>query len=319
MCDECRRLIKLWFITALIFYIISAKIAIPVPVMLFFTVLPVMASIGIWTGLIEVISVFVPVLILSFFTSNLYALFLPVFTSFFIILAHRSDRLPALVISYLYLIFLTYISIISYSSIADILLISISILNMVINLKLFNKKALEKDACMLYNIENFFLYKKMEQNINHLFKEKNWLRLGKDSIVDNKKINITFFINTSYCTISVKELKDLWKNIPDGAGKNALIIYYADYFSDIAYVAFNILLFLKGYKVKGRLPVVKSMTEIKQANIWYAVEQDVEREIISGIKYSMEGHTACLPVIIPVIPFGSIFGSILKLFIRDKK
>lgn len=316
MCEECRRLIKLWFITALIFYVISAKILIPVPVMLFFTILPVMASIGIWIGIVEVLSVFIPVIFLSFFTNNLYAVFLPVFTSFFIILAHRSDRMPAVIISYLYLIFLTYISIIYYSSIADILLIAVSILNMVINIKLFNKRALDKDTCMLYNADSFFLYKKIEQNINHLFKEQKWQIFKQDSIPVDKNINITFFINVSYCNISIKELKNIWNSVPYGAGKNVFIVYSADFFSDIAYISLYILLFFKRYKVQGRLPVVKSMTEIKTANIWYAVEQDIEKEIISGIKYSMQGHTAGLPAIIPVIPFGSIIGSILKLFLR---
>lgn len=316
MCEECRRLIKLWFITALILYVISAKILIPVPVMLFFTILPVMASTGLWIGIVEVFSVFVPVIFLSFFTNNLYAVFLPVFTSFFIILAHRSDRLPAVIISYLYLIFLTYISIVYYSSIVDILLITVSILNMVINIKLFNKKVLEKDTSILYNIENFFLYKKIEQNINHLFKDKKWQMLQQNSIPADRKLNITFFINTSYCTVSIKELKNLWKSIPCGAGKNAFIVYTADFFADIAYIPLYVVLFLKRYKIQGRLPVVKSMTEIKTANIWYAVEQDIENEIISSIKYSMDGHTAGFPAIIPVIPFGSIFGSILKLFLK---
>ena len=68
LCAECRRIIKLWFLFAVIFYVISKGYDIPVALFMLLAGIALFASMGFWAAIIEVFTIFLPVLVLYFIT-----------------------------------------------------------------------------------------------------------------------------------------------------------------------------------------------------------------------------------------------------------
>ena len=141
------------FLFAIILYVTSNGYNIPASLFMLLAGTALFASLGFWAAVIEVFTIFLPVLVLYFITDNIYALYLIPLTNILLIMAYRAGRLPAAVFSYVYIIFWSYLTYISYNSPVDYAVILICILNMLIHIKGLFIKA-EEAVNWLFIAEN---------------------------------------------------------------------------------------------------------------------------------------------------------------------
>ncbi len=135
LCAECRRIIKLWFLFAIIFYVTSNGYNIPAAFFMMLASIALFVSLGFWAAVIEVFTIFLPVVVLYFITDNIFAVYLIPLTNILLIISYRTGRLPAVFLSYAYIVFWSYLTYVSYSSFIDYAVIFICFLNMLLHMK----------------------------------------------------------------------------------------------------------------------------------------------------------------------------------------
>ena len=316
ICIECRRLIKLWFLFALVLYTIIFGYNIPVALIFLLSFIILFLSIGFWGGIIEVFTIFLSVIVLSFFTDNIFLIYLIPMTNILLFMAFRSGRLMAALISYGFILLWCYLSIPVKFTLLNYIVIFICLVNLLIHIKgLFIKK--KEEISWSYIVEK-------NDNVmdNILWKLKEGLYDIKGSIdyvEDISKINnnIVIYTHTKFSSISIAYLKYLYKTLPKGNGKKAFIIYSATFFPEMAYIPLWILLTLKGYQVMGRSYYIYSLAEIKFANIYYAADKDMMENIRKGIYDISDGFQSAMPLYFHLVPL-AFFSYLFRIIFSGK-
>lgn len=306
ICIECRRLMRVWLIYAIVFFVIAKGYNITPALFLMLISFALFSSLGIWAAIIEVISVFLPVLILYFLTDNIFIIYLLPFVNICLIMAYRAGRNMAYILSTIYIIFWIYLSYTYKLSVVDYVIIGVCIFNMLLHFKgLFLKHNESITWDFLSEKHNELLNK----NIMDILKEGLYDIKGSIAYVqDMKNIqnNLVIHVETKYFAINFKYLAELYKNLPKGENKKAFIIYSCEIFPDMAYIPLWIILSLKGYKVCGRAYYIKSLAEIKFANIYFAANKDMLHIMKKGIYDMADGFRSALPFHIYLLPFSII-------------
>ncbi len=318
ICIECRRLIKLWFLFALVVYVIVFGYNIPPALIFLLASIALFSSLGFWGVLIEVFTIFIPVVILYFFTNNLFLIYLIPVTNILLFMSYRSGRIMAAVISYIYILFWCYLSVPAEFTLLNYIVIAFSIINMLIHLK----------GLFIHHFQalswSFIVEEKDRAADNILSSLKEGLYESKGSIeysnIKDADNNIVLYVHTLYSAINIKYLKELYKNLPSGSGKRAFIIYSGVFFPEMAYIPLWILLSLKGYTVMGRTYYIYSMAEIKFANIYFAAEKDMLNIIKTGISDAADGFKSAMPLYFHmlIISFVSYCVQIIKNIIKGR-
>ena len=315
LCAECRRIIKLWFLFAIILYVTSNGYNIPASLFMLLAGTALFASLGFWAAVIEVFTIFLPVLVLYFITDNIYALYLIPLTNILLIMAYRAGRLPAAVFSYVYIIFWSYLTYISYNSPVDYAVILICILNMLIHIKGLFIKA-EEAVNWLFIAENS---DETALKILSALKEGLYDIKGEITVLDNIEKagnNIVIYAETKSASLNMEFIYKLYKNLPKCKNGKAYIIYKATFFPEMAYIPLWTMLYLHGYKVMGRAYYIEGIAEIKTANIYFAAQKEMMKVISKGMYDMADGFKSALPLYIHLLPFALI--SSLFHFIKYK-
>lgn len=306
ICIECRRLMRVWLIYAIVFFVIAKGYNITPALFLMLISFALFSSLGIWAAIIEVISVFLPVLILYFLTDNIFIIYLLPFVNICLIMAYRAGRNMAYILSTIYIIFWIYLSYTYKLSVVDYVIIGVCIFNMLLHFKGLFLKHNE-------SINWDFLSEKDNQTLNKSIMDilKEGLYDIKGSIAcvqDMKNIqnNLVIHVETKYFAINIRYLAELYKNLPKGENKKAFIIYSCEIFPDMAYIPLWVILSLKGYKVCGRAYYIHSLAQIKFANIYFAAERDMLHIMKKGIYDMADGFRSALPFHIYLLPFSII-------------
>ena len=269
LCAECRRIIKLWFLFAIIFYVISKGYNIPAALFMLLAATALFVSIGFWAALIEVFTIFLPVLILYFITDNIFAVYLIPLTDILLIMAYRAGRLPAAFLSYGYIIFWSYLTYISYSSLIDYIVILICFINILINFKgLFIKVEESLDWSFIKECND-----ETGNQILSALKEGLYDIKGEITVLDNiekAENNIVIYVEAKFASLNMAFMYKLYKNLPNGKNNKAYIIYKAPFFPEMSYIPLWLMLYMKGYKVMGRAYYIEGLAAIKTANIYFA-------------------------------------------------
>lgn len=306
ICIECRRLMRVWLIYAIVFFVIAKGYNITPALFLMLISFALFSSLGIWAAIIEVISVFLPVLILYFLTDNIFIIYLLPFVNICLIMAYRAGRNMAYILSTIYIIFWIYLSYTYKLSVVDYVIIGVCIFNMLLHFKgLFLKHNESINWDFLSEKHNELLNK----NIMDILKEGLYDIKGSIAYVqDMKNIqnNLVIHVETKYFIINIKYLAELYKNLPKGENKKAFIIYSCEIFPDMAYIPLWIILSLKGYKVCGRAYYIHSLAKIKFANIYFAAERDMLHIMKKGIYDMADGFRSALPLHFYMLPFSII-------------
>lgn len=130
----------------------------------------------------------------------------------------------------------------------------------------------------------------------------------KKTEIINDSDNLVLHVKSKYFIINIKELIELYKNLPKVADKKkAFIIYSSAFFSDMAYIPLWFMLYLKGYRVMGRAYYIHSIAEIKFANIYFAAERDMLHIMKKGIFDMADGFKSALPMHLYLLPFSLVF------------
>ena len=294
LCAECRRIIKLWFLFAIIFYVISKGYNIPAALFMLLAATALFVSIGFWAALIEVFTIFLPVLILYFITDNIFAVYLIPLTDILLIMAYRAGRLPAAFLSYGYIIFWSYLTYISYSSLIDYIVILICFINILINFKgLFIKVEESLDWSFIKECND-----ETGNQILSALKEGLYDIKGEITVLDNiekAENNIVIYVEAKFASLNMAFMYKLYKNLPNGKNNKAYIIYKAPFFPEMSYIPLWLMLYMKGYKVMGRAYYIEGLAAIKTANIYFAAQKEMMNVISKG-----------LPLYIHLLPFSLI-------------
>lgn len=307
ICIECRRLMRVWLIYAIVFFVISKGYNITPALFLMLISFALFSSLGLWAAIMEVISVFLPALILYFLTDNIFIIYLLPFVNICLIMAYRAGRNMAYILSTIYIIFWIYLSYTYKLSTIDYVIICICIFNMLLHFKgLFLKHNESINWDFISEKNNELLNK----NIMDILKEGLYdIKGSVRSVQEIKNIqnNLVIHVNVKYFTINIKYLAELYKNLPKGENKKAFIIYSCNIFPDMAYIPLWVILSLKGYKVCGRAYYINSIAEIKFANIYFAANKEMLQIMKKGIYDMADGFRSALPMHIYLLPFSLIF------------
>lgn len=305
LCAECRRIIKLWFLFAIIFYVTSKGYNIPAALFMLLASIALFASLGFWAAVIEVFTVFLPVLILSFITDNIFALYLIPLTNILLIMAYRAGRLPAAIFSYVYIVFWSYLTYVSYTSLIDYAVIAVCFLNMLLHIKGLFIKA-EESLNWSFIAEN---NDETGKQILSALKEGLYDIKGEITVLDNiekAENNIVIYAEAKYAALNMSFIHKLYKYLPKSRNSKAYIIYKAPFFPEMAYIPLWLMLYMKGYKVMGRAYYVEGLAEIKTANIYFAAQKEMLQVISKGMYDISDGFKSALPLYIHLLPFALI-------------
>lgn len=306
ICIECRRLMRVWLIYAIVFFVIAKGYNITPALFLMLISFALFSSLGIWAAIIEVISVFLPVLILYFLTDNIFIIYLLPFVNICLIMAYRAGRNMAYILSTIYIIFWIYLSYTYKLSVVDYVIIGVCIFNMLLHFKGLFLKHNESITWDFFSEKHNEL---LNKNIMDILKEGLYDIKGSIAYVqDMKNIqnNLVIHVDVKYFAINFKYLAELYKNLPKGENKKAFIIYSCEIFPDMAYIPLWIILSLKGYKVCGRAYYIHSLAKIKFANIYFAAERDMLHIMKKGIYDMADGFRSALPLHFYMLPFSII-------------
>ena len=305
LCAECRRIIKLWFLFAIIFYVISKGYNIPAALFMLLAATALFVSIGFWAALIEVFTIFLPVLILYFITDNIFAVYLIPLTDILLIMAYRAGRLPAAFLSYGYIIFWSYLTYISYSSLIDYIVILICFINILINFKgLFIKVEESLDWSFIKECND-----ETGNQILSALKEGLYDIKGEITVLDNiekAENNIVIYVEAKFASLNMAFMYKLYKNLPNGKNNKAYIIYKAPFFPEMSYIPLWLMLYMKGYKVMGRAYYIEGLAAIKTANRYFAAQKEMMNVISKGMYDISDGFKSALPLYIHLLPFSLI-------------
>lgn len=305
LCAECRRIIKLWFLFAIIFYVTSKGYNIPAALFMLLASIALFASLGFWAAVIEVFTILLPVLILSFITDNIFALYLIPLTNILLIMAYRAGRLPAAIFSYAYIVFWSYLTYVSYTSLIDYAVIAVCFLNMLLHIKGLFIKA-EESLNWSFIAEN---NDETGKQILSALKEGLYDIKGEITVLDNiekAEHNIVIYTDVKYASLNMNFMYKLYKNLPKGKNNKAYIIYKAPFFPEMAYIPLWLMLYMKGYKVMGRAYYIEGLAEIKTANIYFAAQKEMMNVISKGMYDISDGFKSALPLYIHLLPFALI-------------
>lgn len=305
LCAECRRIIKVWFLFAIIFYVTSKGYNIPAVFFMMLAGIALFVSLGFWAAVIEVFTIFLPVLILYFITDNIFAAYLIPLTNILLILSYRAGRLPAAFISYIYIIFWSYLTYVSYSSFIDYAVIFICFLNMLLHIKgLFIKAEESLNWSFITEINDETADKILSSLKEGLYDIK-----GNITALDNiekAENNIVIYAYAKYASLNMAFMHKLYKNLPKGKNNKAYIIYKAPFFPEMAYIPLWLMLYMKGYKVMGRAYYIEGIAEIKAANIYFAAQTEMLQTVSKGMYDISDGFKSALPLYIHLSPFALI-------------
>ncbi len=301
ICIECRRLIRLWFLFAVVVYAVVFGLHIPPSLIFLLASFMLFASLGFWGGLIEVFTILLPVTVLYFFTDNIFLIYLIPVTNILLFMSYRSGRLMAAFISYLYIILWCFLTITTKADSLSIIITCICLFNMMLHIKgLFYKHT--ESLHWLFIVEK---QGKTTDDILSALKEGLYDAKGSVTYADNINSidkNIILYVNTKYSSINPAYLLFLYKNLPYGKGRKAFIIYTGLFFPEMAYIPLWIILALKGYNVTGRTYYIYSLAEIKFANIFFASDRDMLNIIKRGISDMADGFKSAMPLYIHILP-----------------
>lgn len=315
LCAECRRIIKLWFLFAIILYVISKGYNIPAALFMMLAAIALFASLGFWAALIEVFTIFLPVLILYFITDNIFAVYLIPLTNILLIMAYRAGRFPAAFFSYTYIIFWSYLTYVSYNSLADYAVILVCFINMFIHIK---GQFIKAEEALSWS----FIKECNDETGKHILsalKEGLYDIKGEIAVLDNiekAENNIVIYAETKFASLNMAFVYKLYKNLPKGKNKKAYIIYKAPFFPEMSYIPLWLMLYMKGYKVMGRTYYIEGIAEIKTANIYFAAQKEMLKVISRGMYDISDGFKSALPLYIHLLPFALI--STIYHFIKYK-
>lgn len=258
LCAECRRIIKLWFLFAIIFYVTSNGYNIPAAFFMMLASIALFVSLGFWAAVIEVFTIFLPVVVLYFITDNIFAVYLIPLTNILLIISYRTGRLPAVFLSYAYIVFWSYLTYVSYSSFIDYAVIFICFLNMLLHMKGLFIKA-EESLNWSYITE---INDETANQVLSSLKEGLYDIKGKITALDNiekAENNIVIYAEAKYAALNMLFMHRLYKHLPKCRNSKAYIIYKAPFFPEMAYIPLWLMLYMKGYKVMGRAYYIEGL------------------------------------------------------------
>lgn len=305
LCAECRRIIKLWFLFAIIFYVTSNGYNIPAAFFMMLASIALFVSLGFWAAVIEVFTIFLPVVVLYFITDNIFAVYLIPLTNILLIISYRTGRLPAVFLSYAYIVFWSYLTYVSYSSFIDYAVIFICFLNMLLHMKGLFIKA-EESLNWSYITE---INDETANQVLSSLKEGLYDIKGKITALDNiekAENNIVIYAEAKYAALNMLFMHRLYKHLPKCRNSKAYIIYKAPFFPEMAYIPLWLMLYMKGYKVMGRAYYIEGLAEIKTANIYFAAQKEMLQVISKGMYDISDGFKSALPLYVHLLPFALI-------------
>lgn len=302
ICIECRRVMRLWFLFAIIFYIVTVGYDIPPSLLLLIAAVPVFSSFGLWASVTEIFFLFIPIAVFYFLTDNLYALYLPALTYILLIMSVRSGRLWVFAVSFLYVIFWSYISFIFRSSYIDIFLIIVSLLNLFLNISLLcgnTEKTSSFSVVSDIDKDKDIIISAIQDGL-----KETGAVISKDNEYDGGGLLAVFNVRNFIPDIDF--LKSLYISLPRGKGRRAFIIYGSLFYPDCAYLFVWLILVLKGYAVMGRAAYIDSLTYVKAANIGYAAKDEMIKLIRVSAGDVAEGWRSGMPPLLPMFPVSFI-------------
>lgn len=305
LCAECRRIIKLWFLFAIIFYVTSKGYNIPAALFMMLASIALFASLGFWAAVIEVFTIFLPVAVLYFITDNIFAVYLIPLTNILLIMSYRAGRLPAAFLSYAYIIFWSYLTYVSYTSLIDYAVIAVCFLNMLLHIKgLFIKAEESLKWSYITEINDETSVKVLSSLQEGLYDIKGEIT-AQDNI-EKAENNIVIYAEAKYAALNMSFIHKLYKYLPKSRNSRAYIIYKSPFFPEMAYIPLWLMLYMKGYKVMGRAYYVEGLAEIKTANIYFAAQKEMLQVISKGMYDISDGFKSALPLYVHLSPFALI-------------
>lgn len=317
ICIECRRLIRVWFIYAVVFYVLVFNHNITPALFFMLISFAIFASLGVWAAFIEIFSIFLPSFILYFLSDNIFIIYLLPFMNICLIMAYRAGRNMAYIISIIYILFWLYLSFSLKFSFIDYVVISAAFLNILLHIfSIFYKHNISLN--WQYISEDFSeLDKKILSTLEEgLYDIKGSIKKVEEISIDE---NIVIHAKANNFTFNIKYLKEMYKKLPKVENKRAFIIYSATFFPDMAYIPLWFMLYLKGYKVMGRAYYIHSLASIKFANIYFAAEKEMLYIMKKGIYDMADGFKSALPLQIYLLPFSFIFYIVNFIIYKVKK
>ena len=273
MCYQCKLFLREIFIFSLAANAVIFNFNIPWFVVFLIAALPVFISFGTMSSVIGGIRIFVPTAVLSFFSLNPFAVYLPFLTWALLTLSIRSGKRWTLISTVLFNIAWICLSLRGEISLADGVFILSSIISLLFALPMLKGKTQElKDIDIMVKSTERYTLQAAETFADGaaevLKKEKiniiNWEERGiEPGTLKGGALVIAFKPKFFGCGRGF--LIDMIKKLPRGNGKAAFILYTAFLYPDTAAFILWVVLRIKGYDVRGTL--LKTTFNSSESNI----------------------------------------------------
>lgn len=273
MCYQCKLFLREIFIFSLTANAVIFNFNIPWFIVFLIAALLVFISFGTMSSVIGGIRIFIPTAMLSCFSLNPFAVYLPFLTWALLTLSVRSGKRWTLISAVLFNMAWVCLSLRGEISLADIIFILSSIVSLLFSLPMLKGKTqgLKDINIIVKSAEKYTIQaaetfadgaaevlKKGKINI------MNWEEKGiEPETLKNEALVIAFHAKFFGCGRGF--LVDMIKKLPKGNGRAAFILYTASIYPDTASFILWVILRIKGYNVRGAL--LKTKFSSSESNI----------------------------------------------------
>lgn len=284
LCPICKLYLKELFIFTIALYIILFLYPIKWYIIFFISAIPFITSIFMVSSFFSLINLIIPLIIFSYFTDNIFTLYLPFITYFLITISVRSGRKWSYILSITYVILWIILSFLLRINIADIILILSSLLTIAFSLPILKGNSPKSNNIdIIYKSDTGNTLKVVKKFAAGMYDANN----GDISISDFNSYNYNNSIR-EFDAIVVSFpihffgsgrsfLYKIYKNLPKGNGKNAFILYTGSFYDDMASLIIWLILIFKGYNVRGRLFI---STILQKSSLLEEKVNNIENKII---------------------------------------
>lgn len=301
-CLECRRLARVWLLFALVFYFISASFQLPLFIFAVLGFVPIVLSVGFWVAFLDILIVSIIFIISLLLTPNLYAAFLFPLTYILITLSVRTAKYWATTVSIILIGIYSYFAILLYVNIFDIIILTLSLLLLLFNLKLLYRKR------RIYRRMRVLIDEK-SKNSKMILRQVGYgansvrLRIGNARVASsasevNSEDSLILIASSKNLLPSFTFLKEIM-HLPKRSTKKrvAFILIDSLLLSGLTALILSIALRIKGYHVAGRANYYSGLILVRALNISVQAEREINKFIEESTGDVVLGFSGGFPIL----------------------
>ena len=276
MCLNCRLFLRIVLIFILTLYASLFIFVIPWYVAFILSAIPIFISFSTISSFAAAINLCIPLAVLSFFSSNQIALYLPIVAWALTVMSFRSGKKWTMWTTIFFVACCIFLGVKLSSGVTDAVLIISSLLTLIFALPSLRGKS--------EPVGNIDIIVSGDNDINIIAETFassaaqtatgaiQIIDCYKDHINDTVSNAVVIAFQSRFFGCGRKFIAYIIKNLPKGNGKPAFILYTSNFYHDMPAFLVWIVLIFKGYTPKGKLFVYKGVLgeKLRESNFLQA-------------------------------------------------